>query len=419
MPIPLRRVALPVLFASALLTPLALVAPATAAPVQTIAAAAAAVGQVGTFITVDPVRLVDTRSGLGGGTGKLGQGGEMVFHPAANNAIPATGVSAVLLNVTGTEPTNSTFLTLWPTAAARPGTSSLNLLAGQTRPNQVVVPFGPDGKVQLRNNAGSTHAIVDLQGFYSTSTGATGGKYHPIAPERVLDTRVFDEPFAEGEASPVYVDATGVGAAVAAVEINITITEPTASGHLSAWDGATPTPPTVSNANFVPGQTVANHTVVGVTLDPAGFPYIGMFNSRGITDVIVDVLGWYDNGTSPDGLRFEPTLPSRVLDTRGSGSRVAAGGTVRVPTSGLPAPSGTPAAQAHVVNLTATDSVGAGFALAWSGDGAKPFVSNVNFVRGEDSPNLATAAANSAGGFAVSAGASAVHLIADYQGYFY
>ena len=67
----------------------------------------------------------------------------------------------------------------------------------------------------------------------------------------------------------------------------------------------------------------------------------------------------------------------------------------------VPAPSGLPAAQAHVINLTATDSVGGGFALAWSGDGARPFVSNVNVVRGEDSADLATATANSAGGFAV------------------
>lgn len=419
MPTPLRRVALPVLLASALMTPLALVAPASAAPVQAVTANAAAVGAVGTYVAVDPVRLVDTRSGLGGRVGKLGQGGSMVFDPAAGgNTPPAGQVAAVLLNVTGTEPTNSTFLTLYPTGTTRPGTSSVNLVAGQTRPNQVVVPVGPDGKVQLFNNAGSTHAVVDLQGFYSTATGVTGGTYLPVEPTRVIDTREPDQgevfPFTEGETGGILVDAPGVGADTSAVEVNITVTEPTASGYLTAWDGSTQAPPTASNLNFVPGQTVANHVVVPVSFDGLGRPFIALFNSRGNTHVIVDVIGRYDDGSRTDGLRFEPAVPRRVLDTRDTGSRVAAGATVRVPATGLPA-----AAKAHVVNLTATDSVGAGFALAWSGDGAKPFVSTVNFVRGEDSPNLATAAANSTGGFAVSAGSSAVHLIADYQGYFY
>ena len=58
------------------------------------------------------------------------------------------------------------------------------------------MPVGADGKVALFNNTGSTHLIVDVQGYYATPDGERGGEYHPSAPFRVLDTRDDGEPLA-------------------------------------------------------------------------------------------------------------------------------------------------------------------------------------------------------------------------------
>lgn len=345
----------------------------------------------GTFMPVEPVRLVDTRSGLGGRTGKLGVGGVMTVDPGLH--VPDSDVSAVLLNVTGTEPTSSTFLAVAPTVAGRPATSNVNLVPGQTRPNQVVVPVVDDGTVQLYNNSGSTHVIVDLQGFYSAANGVEGGGYHFTWPLRALDTREWeDEPLLPGEEIWVPIDNAGLREDASAVVVNLTVTEPTTPGHLVAWPGDGPAP-TVSNANFAAGQTVANHAVVPVAFDEDGNPGIALRNSQGRTHVIVDVLGWYDDGTWSDGLGASPArrpgcwTPARPA-ARSLRERLASCPAARCQEG-----------KAHAVNLTATESVSAGWARAWSGQGSTT-PSTLNFVAGEDSPHLATPGVNSTGGFA-------------------
>jgi hypothetical protein len=82
--------------------------------------------------------------------------------------VPATGVSAVVMNVTVTQPTASSVLTVWPSGEPQPNASNLNYVAGQTVPNLVVVKVGAGGKVNLRNYSGSTHVVADVVGWYGT-----------------------------------------------------------------------------------------------------------------------------------------------------------------------------------------------------------------------------------------------------------
>jgi len=49
-------------------------------------------------------------------------------------------------------------------------------------------------------------------------------------------------------------------------------------------------PPNTSDLNFVAGQTVPNLVVVKLGADGK----IGVYNAAGSTNVIVDVLGWYN-----------------------------------------------------------------------------------------------------------------------------
>ena len=74
---------------------------------------------------------------------------------------------AVVLNVTVTNGTQGSYLTLWPDQAQRPTASDLNFTAAQTVPNLVVVKVGADGKVAIFNAAGITDVIVDVVGWYS------------------------------------------------------------------------------------------------------------------------------------------------------------------------------------------------------------------------------------------------------------
>ncbi|KIX77443.1 hypothetical protein SF23_12200 [Streptomyces sp. MBRL 10] len=79
--------------------------------------------------------------------------------------VPATGVTAVVLNVTVTAPTEDSHLVVWPHGVARPGASNLNYLRGQTVSNLVIVPV-VDGQVSFYGAAGSLDLIADLNGYF-------------------------------------------------------------------------------------------------------------------------------------------------------------------------------------------------------------------------------------------------------------
>ncbi|WP_298460185.1 hypothetical protein [uncultured Cellulomonas sp.] len=376
------------------------------------------VGEDGRFVAVDPVRVLDTRDGTGGHRGALGPGASLAMDPGGPGQVVPRGVRAVLLNVTATEPTAVTHVRVWPAGDPMTGTSSLNVVPGQTRPNQVVVPVGEDGRVSLYNNLGTTHLVADLQGYYVGPQGQHGGGYHPTRPVRVSDTREERWPLQPGETVRLPMDAPGVvWNEVVAVEVNLTVTGPTEHGHVTAWSGESAAP-VVSHANFAPGQTVANHAVVPVSLDEDGQPGIAVRNSAGLTHLVVDVTGWYDDGTRADGLRFRPVPTSRVADSRVAGSRsegaaVAAGEALVVPGTSMPP------GVAQVVNVTATGSSGGGHATAWSGVGELPLTSTLNFAAGEDSPNLATVLPALGGAVTVTVGTWGTHLVVDHLGFFY
>jgi hypothetical protein len=81
--------------------------------------------------------------------------------------IPASGVEAVVLNVTVTEPQTRGYLTVWGDGSPRPGTSALNFSAGETVPNLVVAAVGADGKVDIFNgSAGTVQVVADATGWY-------------------------------------------------------------------------------------------------------------------------------------------------------------------------------------------------------------------------------------------------------------
>src|SRR5262249_33629943 len=96
----------------------------------------------GEFTPLAPVRILDTRSGLGGHPGPLVDDEVYSVQITGHGGVPASQVSAVSLNVTVTEPTAPGYLTLWPTGAGRPLISNLNFVPGETIPNAVIVGVG-------------------------------------------------------------------------------------------------------------------------------------------------------------------------------------------------------------------------------------------------------------------------------------
>src|SRR4029077_7239279 len=115
----------------------------------------AAVG--GKVSGLTPARVLDTRNGTGGFNAPVGPASTIFLQVAANGGVPGITDSvpptAVVLNVTVTNPSAASNLRLFPSDATTqpPNASDLNFVAGQTVPNLVVVKLGPDGKVGIYN----------------------------------------------------------------------------------------------------------------------------------------------------------------------------------------------------------------------------------------------------------------------------
>jgi hypothetical protein len=236
-----------------------------------------------------PYRILDSRIGTGGYSSPWGSG---VTRDLTLTGVPADA-TAVVLNVTATSPTAASFATLWPSGLPRPNpASNLNVVPGETVPNLVIVGIGANRKVNLYNDAGSTHFVADVVGWYGGSTASM--LFTPAAtPTRLLDSRVgnaFSTPWGPGQTRGLLVAGNGpVPSNATAAVMNVTVTNPTASGFATMFPsgGAFPTP--ASNLNFVPGATVPNLVMVKIgTNDKVNF-----YNLAGSTDMIADVVGWF------------------------------------------------------------------------------------------------------------------------------
>lgn len=113
------------------------------------------------FVGMTLTRISDTRKGHG----PVGPGGTMAVQVAEQNGVPASA-TAVVLNVTVTNPTADSYLTVWPAGATQPVASDLNYTAGSTVPNLVIVKVGTNGNVNFFNAAGSADVVVDIVGWY-------------------------------------------------------------------------------------------------------------------------------------------------------------------------------------------------------------------------------------------------------------
>ncbi|CAN5491974.1 hypothetical protein BH10ACT2_BH10ACT2_13220 [soil metagenome] len=246
----------------------------------------------GTTIGLEPLvpdRLLDTRSGTGGFNAKIGAGQSIDLQVANRSGVVASP-AAVALNVTATNATVTSFLTVWPTGDVRPNASSVNMLAGQTVPNMVLARVGSNGKVSIYNSAGATDVIVDVLGCFSAE--ATG-RYVALAPSRVLDTRSgLGAPLAQVVQTPVTVTLLGRSGVpsngVSGVMLNVTAVTPSLNTFITVYPGGTARP-NASNLNVQGGRTRANMVLARVGANGT----VVMSNERGAVDLVADVVGYF------------------------------------------------------------------------------------------------------------------------------
>ena len=122
----------------------------------------------GSFYTVAPCRLVDTRSAdpsMGGPS--ISPGADRTFAVTGRCWVPSSARS-LFVNVTVTEATSAGELVLFPVGAPAPPIASIAYSARQTRANNLIVPVGVLGQLAARcsQSGGSVHVIIDTSGYF-------------------------------------------------------------------------------------------------------------------------------------------------------------------------------------------------------------------------------------------------------------
>ena len=268
---------------------------------------------------VSPTRVLDTRTGSGqqGAGETLGPQQTLSFFPGTTTFVPGalspivpSSATAVVLNVTATNPTDTSFLTVWSAGGAQPLASNLNFLPGQTVPNRVIVPLNPVTKqVSIFNFAGNTDVVVDVDGFYTPLFGTE--YYGLVTPTRIADTRpgsglpYSGQTLGQGTIRTINVPPDTFGpntghfapANFLGVDANLTVTDTTDLSYLTAYPSTGGSaPPLASDLNWLAGQTVASGDQISGVGASTPSTAIDAFNFAGSADLVVDIYGYFAGG---------------------------------------------------------------------------------------------------------------------------
>jgi hypothetical protein len=299
------------------------------------------------YTALSPYRVCDTRP-----TSVTGYGTECSGHAIGQGAtldVQITGVpggagqsvppdaESVVLNVTAVDGSATTYLTVFPAGTTPPNASNLNPTAGLNQANLVVVALGAGGQVGIYNSAGTINVAVDVEGYFAvpTATSNVPGLFHPIPPLRICDTRLGSgtacsgDSLGQGQWEKVVVSGCPTGdpscaeslptSDAATVALNLTGVNGSATTFLSVVppDGSDQCPsaaPGFSNLNVDSATDLPNRVIVPLGPDQD----VCVYNSAGAIDFILDLNGWFGNGSDTDGASFYATSPLRICDTRSS-----------------------------------------------------------------------------------------------------
>ncbi len=238
----------------------------------------------------------------------------------------------------------------------------------------------------------------------------TGGIPGPVGASTTINLQVAGR----GGVPP-----SGVGA----VALNVTVTYPTAPGYMTVFAAGSARPQT-SNLNFVPGLTVPNRVIAKVGTGGQ----VSLFNVQGTLDLVVDVNGWFTDGSDPTATagEFTGVTSTRILDTRygmgGFSSPVGPMGTISVPVAGyggVPPMSSNTTPSAVVLNVTVTNTTAPSFLRLYPSDANPlPQTSDLNWTTGKTVPNLVIVRPGADGKIAMYNNAGSTDVVVDVLGWY-
>ncbi len=152
--------------------------------------------------------------------------------------------------------------------------------------------FFVDSLYPVKDVAGEGHYTLAVTGTFGAPNNTS---FFTLAPCRILDTRdpagPWGGPALAAGATRVFPiwGQCFVPTTAKSISVNMTVTQPTAPGHLILFPGGIP--PGVSNINFRAGQTRANNAIA--PLSGTGTLSVTDGQSTGTTHFILDVNGYF------------------------------------------------------------------------------------------------------------------------------
>jgi hypothetical protein len=247
-----------------------------------------------TYHPTAPARLLDTRvnNGL---SGKIRANTPATFAVAGRGGVPGNA-KAVTGNVTVVNSSFSWAVYLGPDPIASPTTSTINFNPGEIKANSLTVALSATGTLSatfLSTPGNTTDLVFDVTGYYTAD--ATGSKFVPLPPSRLLDTRVANgfsgKLPANTPASFLIIGRACVPVGATAVTGNVTVVNETSSWAVFVGPLPTATPST-STINFKAGDIRANGLTVA--LGVGGILSATYISTAGnTTDLVFDMTGYF------------------------------------------------------------------------------------------------------------------------------
>ena len=201
----------------------------------------------------------------------------------------------------------------------------------------------------------------------------------------------------------------GVPANAAAVVMNVTVTNPAGPGFVTVWPCGAAATAGVEPQLRRPARTSRTSTISRLGTGGQGLPLLddGDRSHRRRGRLLPGRLGLHAD-RQPDP---HPRHPQRHRRHR----RCPPTASLQLPVGGQAGVPGN--AAAVVMNVTVTNPAAAGFVTVWPCGAAQPLASNLNYVAGQNVPNL-TISQLGAGGKVCFYSMVATDLVADVAGFF-
>ena len=245
-----------------------------------------------------PQRVLDTR--YGEGATRFYARRHQTFRIAGVAGLPASGIVAVVGNLTIVRPSIAAFIYLGPEATDMPTSSTLNFPKGDTRANNVIIPVNPDGTLSAvfsGVSSGSGDLLLDISGYFT----ATGGYlFNPVMPTRILDSRTNNPlpgPFRLMATQTFQVTGrAGVAPGAVALVGNLVGTSASCNGYASIGPSIDASL-RFSNVNYPIRDTRANGVTAPLTgAGAVSVVYGGGCPAGSTSHMFLDVYGYYLGG---------------------------------------------------------------------------------------------------------------------------